>query len=387
MTATVKVSKRAVERVRARNLWIYKSDVVDTAKARPGDVVRVTGPRGELLGSALFSSKSQITLRMVSFDNSTVDREFWRARLLQADGLRRIVMPEETAYRLVHSESDLLPSLIIDRYNDCFSIQTLSQGMDALKQMWIDLLVETYSPHAIVERNEARVRDLEGLPRLAGVVYGLDPGEIQIEEGGVKFLVDSVHGQKTGFFLDQKENRICAGRYAYGRALDCFTFQGAFALHLAGRADRVTAVDSSAPALEQAKRNAEINGIQNVDFVEANVFDLLSEMERAGERFDTIVLDPPAFAKNADSIQGAHRGYKEINLRAMKMLTSGGILISSTCSYHVSEEAFLNILSQAAADAGRTLALIEKRTQSRDHPILLSMPETYYLKCMVLRVL
>ncbi len=258
--------------------------------------------------------------------------------------------------------------------------------MDALKQMWVELLVERYGPRAIVERNEARVRDLEGLSRTAGVLYGSDPGEFIIEEGDVRFAVNLLEGQKTGAFLDQRENRIAAESYARGRALDCFTFQGGFALHLARGAERVLAVDISGPAIDQAKRNAELNKAANVELIEANVFDLLHEMEQAGERFDIINLDPPAFAKNRASIEAATRGYKEINLRAMKMLTAGGTLITSTCSYHMSEEAFLNCIADAAADAGRTVQVIEKRTQSRDHPVLVSMPETYYLKCMILRI-
>jgi 23S rRNA (cytosine1962-C5)-methyltransferase len=258
--------------------------------------------------------------------------------------------------------------------------------MDALKPVWIELLAELYEPRAIIERNEARVRDLEGLPRVSGVVYGSDPGEIIIKEGEMRFLVSLIEGQKTGAFLDQRENRLAAEGYARGRALDCFTFQGGFALHLARRAERVTAVDISAHALRRAAQNAELNHIGNVELVEANVFDWLREREQAGERFDVINLDPPAFAKNRASVEAAARGYKEINLRAMKMLRPGGTLISSTCSYHMSEESFLNVLATAAADAGRSVQVIEKRAQSRDHPILISMPETYYLKCMVLRV-
>jgi 23S rRNA (cytosine1962-C5)-methyltransferase len=258
--------------------------------------------------------------------------------------------------------------------------------MDALKQMWVDLLAERYSPRAILERNEARVRDLEGLPRVTGVVYGSDPGEVVIDESGVRLNINLVEGQKTGSFLDQRENRIAARGYSRGRALDCFTYQGAFALHLAREAEQVIGVDVSATAIAQARRNAQLNEAENIEFVEANVFDLLREMEQAGERFDVINLDPPAFAKNRAAIEGAMRGYKEINLRAMKMLTPGGTLISSTCSYHMSEESFLNVLAGAAADAGRCVQLIEKRTQARDHPVLISMPETYYLKCLILRV-
>jgi 23S rRNA (cytosine1962-C5)-methyltransferase len=386
MAATVTITKRGVERVRARNLWIYRSDVSDTGSAQAGEIVRVVDGRGKAMGRALYSSRSQIALRFVSFDDVEIDKEFWLARLAAAQSLRDQVVRDATAYRLVYGESDLLPSLIIDRFNDCFVMQTLSQGMDALKHVWIDLLVERYDPRAIIERNEARVRDLEGLARTSGIVYGSDPGEFVIEEGGVRFGVNLLEGQKTGAFLDQRENRIAAESYSRGRAMDCFTFQGGFALHLARHADSVTAVDVSGPAIAQAERNAELNAARNVQFLEANVFDLLREMEQAGERFDIINLDPPAFAKNRAAIEGATRGYKEINLRAMKLLNPGGTLITSTCSYHMSEDAFLNCLSDAAADANRTAQIIEKRTQSRDHPVLISMPETYYLKCIILRV-
>jgi 23S rRNA (cytosine1962-C5)-methyltransferase len=323
---------------------------------------------------------------MISFDAGDINRDFWLARLISAEQLRDRVVRDTTAYRLVYGESDLLPSLIVDRYNDCFVIQTLSQGTEELKQLWIDLLVERYKPRAIVERNEARVRDLEGLSRRTGVVYGSDPGEIVIEENGVRLAVNLVEGQKTGAFLDQRENRVASRNYTRGRALDCFTYHGAFALHLARGCERVIGVDVSASAIICARRNAELNNASNVEFVEANVFDLLREMEQARERFDVINLDPPAFAKNRASIEAAARGYKEINLRAMKMLARGGTLITSTCSYHMSEEAFLNVLADAASDAGRSVQLIEKRTQSRDHPVLVSMPETHYLKCMILRV-
>ena len=385
MAATIKINRRATDRIRARNCWIYRSDILDTGGARAGQMVRVTDARGHVLGSALYSSDSQIALRMISFDASPIDRDFWLARLAAAEQLRSRVVSDTTAYRLVYGESDLLPSLIIDRFNDCFVIQTLSQGMDALKQMWVDLLVDRYGPRAIIERNEARVRDLEGLPRLAGVVYGQDPGEIVIEEGSVRFAVNLIEGQKTGAFLDQRENRLAARGYGRGRALDCFTFQGGFALHLAGGADRVLAVDVSAQAIKHAQRNRELNDAANVEFIEGNVFDLLREMDERGERFDVINLDPPAFAKNRASIAGAVRGYKEINLRALRMLEPGGLLITSTCSYHMSEEAFLNVIADAGADAGRAVQVIEKRMQSRDHPVLISMPETYYLKCMILR--
>jgi len=386
MPTTVTITKRGAQRVRARHLWVYRSDVSDHSVAQAGEVVRVTDSRGKALGPALYSSRSQIALRMIDFEDAEIDRSFWKSRLESAERLRNQVVRDTTAYRLVYGESDLLPSLIIDRYNDCFVVQTLSQGMDALKQMWIELLVERYSPRAIIERNEARVRDLEGLPRIGGLVYGKDPGELEIEEAGVRFAVNLIEGQKTGSFLDQRENRIAARSYGRGRVLDAFTYQGAFALHLARGAEQVIGVDISATAIVQARANAELNGADNVEFVEANVFDFLHEKEQAGERFEVINLDPPAFAKNRASIQAAARGYKEINLRAMKMLAPGGTLITSTCSFHMSEDGFLNVIADAAADAGRSVQLIEKRAQSRDHPVLISMPETHYLKCVILRV-
>ena len=359
---------------------------MDTGTAKPGEAVRIVGPGGRLLGRALYSSTSQIALRIVSFDDTEIDENYWRSRLIEAERLRESCFEGESTLRLVYGESDLLPSLIVDRYQDCFTLQTLSQGMEALKEMWVALLVELYRPRAVIERNDARVREMEGLPRSAKLLYGSDPGEIVIDETGVKFSVNLLKGQKTGWFLDQKENRITAGRYAAGRALDCFSYEGGFALHLARGAKTVKAIDVSGPAIERARRNASLNGIANIEFVEANVFDVLSEMERTGERFDTIVLDPPAFAKSRTSVEAARRGYKEINLRAMKMLNSGGILISSTCSYHMSEDTFLNLLSEAAADAHRSARIVERRTQSRDHPVLISMPETHYLKCVILSV-
>lgn len=386
MLTTVTITKKGVQRVRARHCWIYRSDLTQHGDAQPGEVVRVLDPRGRVLGSALYSSRSQIALRMISFGDAEINREFWVARLISAEQLRAAIVRDASAYRLIYGESDFLPSLIVDRYNDCMVIQTLSQGMESLKQMWIDLLVERYSPQAIIERNEARVRDLEGLPRTTEIAYGSHSGEIIIEENDVRLAVNLVEGQKTGAFLDQRENRLASRAYARGRALDCFSYHGAFALHFARTCEHVIAADVSAPAIVQAKRNAELNNAANIEFIEANVFDLLREMEQTGERFDVINLDPPAFAKNRASMEAAARGYKEINLRAIKMLLPGGTLITSTCSYHMSEEAFLNVLAEAASDAGRSLQLIEKRTQSRDHPVLISMPETHYLKCMILRV-
>jgi 23S rRNA (cytosine1962-C5)-methyltransferase len=291
------------------------------------------------------------------------------------------------AYRLVYSEGDLMPSLIVDVYDRVLVLQTLSQGMDAMKETLLELLVEEFAPQSVIERNDVRVRELEGLEMRAGVLYGDAPQEIEIVQDGVRFLVAPLGGQKTGSFLDQRENRLAARAIARGRALDCFTFNGAFALHLAGVCESVLGLDISGDAVRAAERNAQLNDARNVQFSESNVFDALREMEAAGERFDTIVLDPPAFAKNRASVRAAARGYKEINLRALKLLNAGGVLITCTCSYHMSEATFLDLIAEAARDARRRVQLVEKRMQSRDHPVLAGVPETYYLKCVIARTL
>jgi 23S rRNA (cytosine1962-C5)-methyltransferase len=286
----------------------------------------------------------------------------------------------------VYSEGDLLPSIIIDRYDDVLVLQTLSQGSESVKGLLVEVLVDELGPRAVIERNDVKVRRHEGLELITGTLYGQALEEFEILQAGIRFLVAPLSGQKTGSFLDQRENRIAAGAVAHGRALDCFTFNGAFALHLARVCDSVTGIDISADAIEIARRNAELNDTTNVEFREANVFDALRELETAGERFDTIVLDPPAFAKNRASVKPAARGYKEINLRAIKLLNPGGILVTCSCSYHMSEEMFLGIIAEAANDAHRKLQLVEKRTQASDHPILFGVPETYYLKCIIARV-
>jgi 23S rRNA (cytosine1962-C5)-methyltransferase len=385
---TVRVNKKGADRVRHGHLWIYRSDVIEI-DADGGSVVSVTDERGNLVGQALFSNASQIALRFLTQREETIDRNWWRQKIREAAG-RRHIPPDTDAYRLVYSEGDLLPSLIVDRYAGVLVLQTLSQGTDALKSMLVEILVEEFNPLAIVERNDARVRELEGLPLISGTVYGEAPAELETRQHGLRFLVAPSGGQKTGSFLDQRENRIAAREAAEtsdrGRALDCFTFNGAFALHLASVCEHVTGLDISGEAVAAARRNAELNRFSNVEFREANVFDALRELEATGERFDTIVLDPPAFAKNRASLKSALRGYKEINLRALKLLNRGGVLVTCTCSYHVSEELFVEVLTQAAIDARRRVQIIEKRMQATDHPVLVAMPETYYLKCLIARV-
>ena len=380
------VAKPGADRIRRGHLWIYRSDVVDANEAPGGSIVRVQDEYRNFIGQAFYSGSSQIALRFLTTSDQAIDRDWWRTRIREA-AARRNISPETNAYRLVYSEGDLLPSLIVDRYADVLVLQTLSQGSEAIKPLLVELLAEEFKPRAIIERNDVRVRQHEGLELLTGTLYGEAPAEFEILQDGIRFVVSPLSGQKTGSFLDQRENRLAARKVAHGRALDCFTFNGAFALQLAGACDHVIGMDISADAVAAAARNAQINNITNVEFREANVFDALREMETNDERFDIIVLDPPAFAKNRASIAPAARGYKEINLRAIKLLNPGGVLVSCTCSYHMSEELFLKLIAEAANDTHRRVQLLEKRTQASDHPILFGVPETYYLKCVIARVI
>lgn len=377
------IAARGAERWRAGHPWIYRSDVLKV-DADPGDLVEVRSERGRPLGYAFFSSSSQITLRMLG-DGPADEREFFRERLQAAIAYRQRVAAGASAYRLVNGEADRLPSLIVDRYGDVLVIQTLSQGTDARLALFVDLLQELVSPSGILARNDPKVRGLEGLPSVVEVRAGDVPELIDVSEGTVHYQVDVRHGQKTGLFLDQRENHLAAGAYASGRGLDAFSYHGGFALQMAQRCDSVVALDGSEPAVAALAANAARNGLTNVEARVANVFDELRELEIAKARFDTIVLDPPAFAKTKASLPKALGGYKEINLRALKLLRPGGMLITCTCSYHVSEPLFLEVLERAAADALAPVVLVEKRLQARDHPVLLGVPETAYLKCLVLR--
>jgi 23S rRNA (cytosine1962-C5)-methyltransferase len=379
------VAKRGADRIRRGHLWIYSSDVVDATDVAGGSIVGVQDEHRNFIGQAFYSDSSQISLRFLTTADESMDRDWWRRRIREA-AARRTCGAETNAYRLIYSEGDLLPSIILDRYDDVLVLQTLSQGSEAIKPLLVELLSEEFAPRAIIERNDVRVRQHEGLELLTGTLYGEAPGEFEILQDGVRFLVAPLSGQKTGSFLDQRENRLAARKVAHGRALDCFTFNGAFALQLASSCDHVIGIDISGEAVLAARRNAQINNIANVEFREANVFDALREMETSGDRFDTIVLDPPAFAKNRASIAAAARGYKEINLRAIKLLNPGGVLVTCTCSYHMSEELFLKLIAEAANDAHRRVQLLEKRTQASDHPIIFGVPETYYLKCVIARV-
>ncbi len=379
------MSRKAVERIEAGHPWVFASDVLSSGKAQPGGVVRVSDHTGRALGTAHYSNTSQISLRMLSRRVIPVDRAFWLARLQAAFDFRvRRGLKDASAYRLVHAEADLLPGLIIDRYGDCFTMQTLDQGMDGAKAEIASCLVELFSPRAIVERNDVAVRERESLPLTKGLLYGELPDEaLQLSQNGLTFFADLLQGQKTGVYLDQRENYLAAGSYARGMALDCFTSTGGFALHMAKNATHVDAVDSSSMALSTAEKNRIANRIENVRFREADVFDLLNGYRASGKKFDTIVLDPPAFTKSRSRVEGASGGYKDINLRALQILNPGGILITCSCSFHMSEALLIEAVTHAARDAGRALRVLERRAQSSDHPVLLNVPETHYLKCFI----
>ena len=388
--ATVVLSKRAMERLAQGHVWIYRSDIAAPDALAGGEIVRLTDERGWFAGKAFYGSISQIAVRLLTREDEPVDEEFFVRRLSQAIALRDLTFPDparQRACRLVHGEADLLPGLIVDRYADCLSVQTLIEATDARRDLFADLLQRLFAPRAIVERNDVRVRAHEGLEQRKGMLRGSDPGAVEFLEGEVKLVADLPAGQKTGAFLDQAENRIEAGRYARGRALDCFTYGGAFALQLARRANQVTAVDISEQATAQGREAAARNGAKNVEFKVANAFDLLRAENEAGERYDTIVLDPPAFAKTKSSIDAALRGYKEINLRAFHLLSPGGVLVTCSCSFHIDEAIFERTVLQAASDAKRSVQVVERRGAARDHPTLLGVPETRYLKCLILRVI
>lgn len=382
----VTVSLKGVRRLVDGHLWIYRTDIEKTVGARPGDAVRVVDPRGAFVGVALWSSRSAIALRMLSRENRPVD-ELLQERLALAVELRKRIYPDADAIRLVHGEGDLLPGLVVDRYGDALSIQTLTEATDRRKNWFVERLKGLTGATVVVERNDVPARRHDGLEQTKGVLSGTLDGPVAYHEGDIELTADLIEGQKTGAFLDQRENHVLAGELASGRALDCFSYHGGFALQLARRAKQVTAVESSDKASEQIRANAKRNRLDNVDTVLANAFDYLRAQSDAGERYDTIVLDPPAFTKSKDSIPGALRGYKEINLRALSMLKPGGLLVSASCSYHIDEDAFATMLMSAARDAGRSLQLLEKRGAGRDHPVLMGVPETRYLKCFFVRAL
>lgn len=386
MVPTVTISSRGEGRLQSGHPWIYRADLGDV-HATGGDRVLVRNGRGRTLGHAFYSDRSQIALRMLTRgDDAPADDALIRRRIEAALRFRETLAIDASACRLVHGEADLLPSLIVDRYGDYLVVQTLSQGADRLLPLVVATLRELVGPRGILARNDPKTRALEGLEQKVEVLDGEVPDTIEVTENGVLYDVDVRRGQKTGLFLDQRENRSAAALYARGRLLDCFTYHGGFALALAARCEQVIAFDVSADAIERVGRNAARNGVA-IDARVGNVFDELRGLERLGERFDTIVLDPPAFAKNKAAVTNARAGYKEINLRALKLLNPGGTLVTCSCSYNVSEGMFGELVYDAALDAMADVTVVEKRMQGRDHPVLLGVPETYYLKCFILRKL
>ena len=406
----VTISRRGADRIRAGHVWVYRSDIVSAKDVQPGALVMVQElsdksvrpTKSRALGSALYSSASQIALRMISPHPVSDLQQLLRERIRAAIAYRERFVEKTNAYRVIFSEGDFLPGLIVDRYNDILTMQVLTQAMDidSVREIVISELKGKLQPAAIIEKVDARVRQLEQLPeRASGLVFPVDTAmgetpvsppstsvtQTEFQMNGVRFLYDAFGGQKTGAFLDQRENYAAAAKYARGEALDVFCYQGGFALHLARSCEKVTGVDSSRPALEIAEKNAALNGA-DPEWIEANAFDYLRDYSDQGKKYDCIVLDPPAFAKSRRDLSTALRGYKELNLRALKMLRPGGILVSCSCSYHVSPTDLLDTVAAAALDSHRILRLLENRGASVDHPMIIGIPETAYLKCMIMLV-
>jgi 23S rRNA (cytosine1962-C5)-methyltransferase len=387
--STVTISPRGAARLKEGHVWVYRSDIISADAIPPGSLVSVIDQRGKFYGTALYSSASQIAIRMLSHRAVSDFPALLRERIAHAVCYREQIVSDTDAYRVIFSEADFLPGVIVDRYNDILSLQILTQAMDAdlVRETFISELSRHLNPASIVERVDPRVRELEKLPpRASGLLQG-DKTATVFAMNGVRFHYQALEGQKTGAFLDQRENYAAAASYAHGEALDVFCYQGGFALHLSPRCAQATGVDSSRPALEVADQNAALNEAllsgKEIEWIEANAFDLLKDYAGSNRHYDTIVLDPPAFVKTRRDLATGLRGYKELNLRALKMLRSGGALVTCSCSYHVGLPDFLEMLASAALDAHRTLRIVEVRGQARDHPILLNVPESAYLKCVI----
>jgi 23S rRNA (cytosine1962-C5)-methyltransferase len=379
-TAPATVSAKGADRWTHGHPWIYRSDVTRPPDTDAG-VVLVADRSRRPLGWALWSPRSEISLRLLDpHPDATIDAAWWHARIAAAIRRRAPLAAVANAYRLIHAEGDGLPSLICDRYDRWLVVQLMSAGLERHRDDIVAALLELTGAAGILARNDVPLRSKEGLPRETVVLAGDVPETIEVLEHGVRYLAAPWTGQKTGAFLDQRENRALVGTVARGRALDCFSYHGSFALHLARQASHVTALDTSAAALERARDNARRNDFTNVETVEADAFEELRRRERARERFETIVVDPPAFAKTKSSLPGALRGYHEINLRAMRLLAPGGLLFTASCSYHLTKPLFLEMLEGAAADSGRRIVLRTITAQPLDHPELLTVPETGYLK-------
>ncbi len=384
---SVRVNRKGADRVRSGHPWIFTSDVIDRGTAHPGDAVRVLDHRGHNLGTGHYSSASQIALRLLSNHIEAIDEAFLSKRIEAALQHRKRVVSNSDAYRLVHAEGDLLPGLIVDKYADWTVVQLLDQGMDRMTGQVAAVLERVLRPRGIVARNDVTVRAKEALSQDVQILVGEIPERVPIQMNGLMLNANLLTGQKTGVFLDQRENYIAAQRYARGHALDCFTATGGFSLHLASVCESVQAVDSSESTVAEAEANAAANGFRNISFKKADILEFLPGLAAARRTFDMVILDPPAFTKSRSTVEDAARGYKEINLRALQLLKPGGILVSCSCSHHMTEAHFLELIASAALDCGKQLRVLERRTQSQDHPILLTVPETHYLKCLIFEVL
>lgn len=385
--STVRVNRKGADRIDSGHLWIFASDVIDAGSASAGDTVRVLDPKGRSLGVAHYSSSSQIALRLLSRNVEEINGTFLKKRIEAAYEYRTRIVGGSDAYRLIHAEGDLLPGLVVDRYGDYLVVQLLDQGMDRLADEIVGVLDGLLSPRGIVARNDVPVRAKENLPLEIRTLAGEVPNEVEVHMNGLTCTVNLLSGQKTGIFLDQRENYLAVRPYGSGRALDCFCGTGGFALHLAAVCESVEAVDSSRPALDMGRKNAQLNNFRNIEFREADVLDFLPGLVAARQKFDIVVVDPPAFAKSRGAVEGAVRGYKEMNVRALRLLGPGAVLVSCSCSHHMTEARLLELIAAAALDCGKQLRVLERRTQSQDHPILLTVPETHYLKCLIFEVL
>ena len=379
----VVVADRGASRLRSGHPWVYRSDIAE-ASGEAGEVVRVADRRGNFMGRAFYNPGSRISIRLVTRQDEPVDESWFARKIGDSLNYRETLKIDADAYRLVHGEADGLPGLIVDRYGDYLVVQVGSAAVERRLDWVTGPLIARMSPAGILARNDSAARKREGLSNESRALSGVVPEPVIVSEGDIRYQADLWGGQKTGGFLDQRENHLAAGRYATGRVLDVFSYTGGFALHAAQQAETVEAVDASGPALDAARANAGLNGLENMTFTRANAFDLLRERSDSSERYDTVILDPPAFAKSKREVKKASRAYKEINLRAMKLLNLGGTLITCSCSFHFSRELMEETLRSAAADADKVMRIREWRGQSADHPELLTVPETRYLKCAVL---
>ena len=387
--AKVTLRKTRETRVRGGHPWIYASEIEKVeGEFENGDIVDVCDFRGKFIGRGFYNPLSQISLRILTRNDEPCDRAFFERRVRDAWEYRKLMCDPESC-RLIYSESDFLPGLVVDKFSDVLVMQSLSLGVERIKDMLCDILMEVVAPRGIYERSDVPVRRLEGLEQTTGLLRGEVPERVDMVENGIHFMVDVMHGQKTGFFLDQKWNRAAMKPFCRGaRVLDCFCHNGSFSLHAAKYgAASVLGVDISEEALEVARENARINGLDNVTFEAHNCFDLLRELDDARSQYDVVILDPPAFTKNKAAVPAAVRGYKEINLRGLKLTRPGGFLVTCSCSQHILPEMFQDIVNQAARDAKKRVRLVEYRTQGYDHPILPQSVETKYLKCMILQVM